>query len=149
LPHVVRSHAVPYLPAEMFSLVADVERYPEFLPWCASVRLHWKTEEAAEAEFAVGHGLLGTSFTAKATFRGPEEIELELVRGLFSSFGGTWRFEPLAGRGTNIRLDLHFEFGKRAGTLIRLLFGKAADKLVTAFEQRAAALYGPRHAANA
>lgn len=141
MDRVRRTQILPYTQAQMFELVADVERYPEFIRWCNSVQLFSKDEGATEAKIGVHLGPFAGAFSARAELHPNEAIRLRLVEGLFSSFEGDWSFEPCA-EGTRVTLDLRFQFGRGVGLVLEMLFRKAADKLVSAFEERAEQLYG-------
>jgi ribosome-associated toxin RatA of RatAB toxin-antitoxin module len=128
----------------MFTLVTDVARYPEFLPWIRKVRIASQSEEAIVAEFRVGFGPMRVAFTARAILRPPEEVELRLVEGLFSTFHGRWRFEAEEGSATRVTFHLDFELASgRMARFLRPLLQREAVALVRTFKRRAEDRYGP------
>lgn len=147
MQRVERTEEVPYTPGEMFALVADIERYPEFLPGCKGSRVVRDFDDGVEGELKVGYGPFSATFTTRAWYRPDEAIELRLVKGLFASFEGAWRFEPLPSGGTRVSFRFQFEFGEGAAAgALKIVFGRLVENLRTAFENRARDLYGPRSA---
>lgn len=141
--HIQRSALLPYPVKAMFDMVNDIERYPEFLPWCSAVHILEHQGETMRAEMVVAKGSLKQSFTTCNIIRPEEFIEMNLERGPFSSLHGVWRFTALNENACKITLDLSFEY---AGALIRMtlgpLFTQAANTMVDAFCTRAKQLYG-------
>lgn len=153
---VNRSVLVPYSDAQMFDLVRDVARYPQFLPWCPSTQVMAPaaTDPAAAATPAPGEEIvqarvdiayLGvrSHFTTRNTNRYPDSIDLALVDGPFRDLRGRWTFRALGPSACKVSLEL--EYGFAAGLLGRAIapvFERVANSLVDAFAQRAQALYG-------
>lgn len=138
MPKVSRSALVPY-PAElMFGLVNDIERYPEFLPWCADAEVKSRSDEAVVATLEIRRAGLSHRFTTRNVLAPPEQVVLELVDGPFEYFSGVWEFKPLAADACKVALDLEFEY---AGRLLRAalapVFNRSVDVLVDAFCARA------------
>ena len=145
--HVER--ILPYAPEQLFTLVGDVERYPEFVPWVTSLRAEppravaeGVDERAAEA--SVGFSFLTERFTTSvrrdALGRG---IDVGLIRGPFRRLTNRWRFEDHP-RGCRVVFDIDFAFKTRLlDALLVANFDRAVDKLIGCFEARAAALYAP------
>jgi coenzyme Q-binding protein COQ10 len=138
---------VPFAPQQIFDLVADVPRYPEFLPWCTAARVRKKEGPNAEiAELAIGFGPLHEKFVSRVTRKtddpeGPR-IETVGVEGPFKALLSHWLFRPHP-KGTEIVFSLEFEF--RSLILqhtMRMLFAEAVKRMVAAFEARARQLYG-------
>lgn len=149
MPHVRRSALVPYAASEMFTLVADVESYPQFLPWCthASVRPHTQTE--VEASLEMSKGPLHKRFTTRNTLQAPNLITMRLVDGPFRALEGSWRFDSIGSSSSNsdtgceVALNLEFEFSsKLLAHLVGPVFGEISSTMVDAFCERAHALYG-------
>jgi ribosome-associated toxin RatA of RatAB toxin-antitoxin module len=140
-----RSALVTFSPEQMFDLVIDVERYPEFLPWVAGAELHEKSERDLLASMEMQRGGMRERFTTRNEFDRPGFMDMQLVRGPFRVLDGRWTFSPIADAGTRIDLVMHFEF---ASPVVSLLFGKAFEQscntLIDAFISRARALHGPR-----
>ena len=138
---------VPFAPQQIFDLVADVPRYPEFLPWCTAARVRKKEGPNAEiAELAIGFGPLHEKFVSRVTRKtdDPEGPRIETVgiEGPFRALLSHWLFRPHP-NGTEIVFSLEFEF--RSLILqhtMRMLFAEAVKRMVAAFEARAGQLYG-------
>jgi len=140
---VQRSAIVPYSPEQMFDLVADVERYPEFLPWCAAARLIERSNHELRGSLTMAQGPLQGSFTTRNQLDYPRAMSLELEDGPFSDLSGEWQFEPLGDGGCRISLELRFAFASRVkDALLGVIFEQSCNKLVDAFVQRAGLVYG-------
>jgi coenzyme Q-binding protein COQ10 len=138
---------VPFAPRQIFDLVADVPRYPEFLPWCTAARVRRREGPDAEIdELAIGFGPLHEKFVSRV-IRTPDHpegprIETVGIEGPFRTLASHWRFRPHP-KGTEIEFALEFEFRSRLlQHTMRMLFGEAVKRMVAAFEARAAHLYG-------
>jgi len=133
---------LPYTPQQLFDMVADIERYPEFLPWCRAARILERGDGEVLAELVVSFAHLTESYTSRVTLRRPEAIDVVMVKGPFEHLVNRWRFTPVE-KGTQV--DFHLDFAFRSRLLEKLigsLFGKAVDKMAGAFKARAEALYG-------
>lgn len=133
----------------MFDLVADVGRYPEFLPWVVGMRIRARTPEMIVADMLVGFRAVRESFTSRVHLDRPARIDVEYVAGPLRYLHNRWLFTPTggAGGGTGSRLDFHVDFEFRSRIFERLagrFFEKALLRMVTAFEARAGELYGNR-----
>jgi len=145
VPVIHRSALVPLPATTLFTIVDDVARYPEFLPWCTGAAI---LEERA-GELIAELELAGRGFRERFTTRNlrfpHNRIELQLVAGPFRSFLGAWTFTRLgADEGCKVALALEFELaGARAllGSAFGSVFVKAADRMVDAFCARARALH--------
>jgi coenzyme Q-binding protein COQ10 len=128
---------VPCSAAQMFGLVADVERYQEFLPWCTGSRILERRNGEVVAELYVGHGAVSTSFATRNRNHPYELIEMQLVDGPFAALAGFWQFEALPEGGCRATLELAFDFaGRILGTLFDVVFAEAMETLAAAFEER-------------
>ena len=138
---------VPFAPQQIFDLVADVPRYPEFLPWCTAARVRKKEGPNVEIdELVIGFGPLHEKFVSRVTRTtdDPEGLKIETVgtEGPFKALLSHWLFRPHP-NGTEIVFSLEFEF--RSLILqhtMRMLFAEAVKRMVAAFEARALQLYG-------
>ncbi len=144
MPIHKEKRVLPYTPEQMFGLVADVERYPEFLPWCVACRITQNYDDGFEADLAIGFKMVREKFTSRVTLHNPDFIEVAYKKGPFKTLSNTWRFNPLdEGRQTEIDFHLEFEFRSRVlQKLIGVLFEEAVRRMVAAFEGRADQLYG-------
>ena len=131
----------PYVPDQLFDLVSDIERYPEFLPWCRAARILTRGEEVCEAELIIKFKHLTESYVSKVVMEYPHKIEATLVRGPFTHLTNRWNFIPENG-GTRIEFFLDFAFRSRIlDAMIGALFSRASAKMVAAFQARADHLY--------
>lgn len=146
MPSFTTRKLVPYTPRQMFDLVADVERYPEFVPLCEGLRLVSKTETEGTttivAAMTVGHKLIRETFTSRATLiPADNRIDVSYVDGPFRHMNNRWVFKPVA-NGTEVEFHIDYEFKSlMLGMLMGALFDTAFRKFVTAFEARAAGTY--------
>ena len=133
---------IPYTPEQMFALVADVERYPEFLPWVIGARVTRHDEARLTAELIVGFKMIRESYVSKVTLEHPHRIDVAYERGPFRRLTNQWSFSAVP-EGCRIDFYLDFEFRSRLlQRLIGALFNEAVRKMVGAFETRARKLYG-------
>ena len=143
------SKILPYTPDQLFRLVGDVAKYPEFVPWITAMRT-WNPRalsdgvDAVDAEAGVGFSFLKEKFATRVRRDSHNrQIDVSLISGPFRKLENRWRFLD-AGHGfTRIEFDIDFLFKSRLlETLLRANFGQAVDKLISCFEARAKALYG-------
>lgn len=143
MAEVNRSALVLHTAQQMFDLVEDVRRYPEFLPWCAATEVICETEDTLEATLHLAKGGLKYSFTTRNQLERPERMTLTLVKGPFKSLAGVWTFTPLSDEASKVELNLNFEFsGKLTGVAMSKVFNSVATTLVDAFVSRADQIYG-------
>ncbi|KEA64990.1 putative oligoketide cyclase [Marinobacterium lacunae] len=143
MAQVNRSALVLHTAEEMFDLVNDVRRYPEFLPWCASTEVVSEVGDTLEATLHLAKGGLKYSFTTRNTLSRPNRMEIALVKGPFKSLTGIWTFTPLSDEASKVELNMHFEFsGKLTGVAMSKVFNSVATTLVDAFVTRADQIYG-------
>jgi coenzyme Q-binding protein COQ10 len=148
----LRRHALtkvlPYGPDQLFQLVGDVDRYPEFVPWLTSMRT-WNAHEiepgvnVIDAEAGVGFSFLRETFATRVIRDANERhVGVNLLRGPFRALKNDWRFNP-AGEGAEIDFSIEFEFKSRLlDAFLAANMDRAIDKLIACFEARAKALYG-------
>ena len=145
MPTHAEKRILRHTPEEVFQLVADVHRYPEFLPWCARAEILEQRDGELVAELELAGRGIRERFTTRNLRFPHERIELHLVSGPFRTFSGIWTFTRLgADEGCKVALALDFEFaGARAllGSAFSGVFVKAADRMVDAFCQRARLLH--------
>ena len=144
MPEVKDVERVPYTVRQMFELVADVEHYKEFLPWCRNSRiLRREKKNVVVAEIQLGYGPVHTSFATRNTYRTNRAIEMALVDGPFDSLEGSWKFEPAQGKGCRMSLELRFEFAQHhLEAVFDQMFKMAMETLAQAIKDRAKELYG-------
>jgi coenzyme Q-binding protein COQ10 len=144
MPTHRETRVLPYTPAQIYNLVADVERYPEFLPWCVACRITRRESPTAfTAELAVGFNMVREKFLSRVSLTPTEAITVSYLSGPFAHLTNEWQFQPIEG-GTSVSFHLSFEFKSRLlQALIGVLFEEAVHRMVSAFEDRAKKLYGP------
>jgi ribosome-associated toxin RatA of RatAB toxin-antitoxin module len=134
---------VPYTPAQMFALVADIERYPDFVPWVTSAEILERTPTAIVARLEMERSGVREKFTTRNLLNAPHHMELQLVDGPFKVLEGRWTFEEIAARGSRIGLSIRFEFANRLlAMLLNKSFEKSCGQLVDAFVARARSIHG-------
>ena len=134
---------INHRPKDLYALVADVQKYPEFLPWCGAARVIDSSDTVIVGELWIQKGSIRQAFTTKNNLTPPEQIDLSLVNGPFKSLSGRWRFESVGEDCCRVSLDLEFEFaGKLIAMAIGAVFSQIAGSLVDAFCDRADQLYG-------
>lgn len=143
MPRHTERRNLPYAPEELFDLVADVRRYPEFLPWVAAVRVRSDSPTDMVADLVVGFRALKETFTSKVHKRRPHEIEIDYIEGPLKYLHNSWKFAPDGKGGTDIDFCVDFAFRNRLfETLAGQMFDRALRRMIGAFEDRARDLYG-------
>ena len=143
MPTVNRTAMVRHTPQDMFDLVNDFERYPEFLPGCRRARLVERDEAHLVGEMTLGRAGIEQSIMTRNDLIEPERIEMSLVSGPFKRLRGRWLFTPMGDSACKVSLEMEFEFANRLiGMAFGKLFQQVAGQLVDAFTRRADELYG-------
>ncbi|HEU5397658.1 MAG TPA: type II toxin-antitoxin system RatA family toxin [Gammaproteobacteria bacterium] len=140
---VNKNALVPYPAADMYALVNDVERYPEFLPWCRSAKVLSHTEGEMQASLELARGGFHKTFTTRNALQPGQAITMTLLDGPFKHLEGRWQFTDLDHEGSKVALDMEFEF--KSGMLDLMagpVFHEICNSLVDAFIRRAAAVHG-------
>jgi coenzyme Q-binding protein COQ10 len=145
MPTHAEQRPLPYTPEEMFDLVAAVERYPEFLPWCTATRIKRREGNVFWADLAVGFKIFRETFTSKVTLDRPDGLDVEYLDGPFRYLNNHWKFIRQPDGGTVVDFYVDFEFRSRVlQKAIGVLFEEAVRRMVGAFEARAHDLYGDK-----
>lgn len=137
----------PYTPQQLFDLVVDIEKYPEFLPWCRAARITERKPDYFVGELIISFSHLTERYASKVVPTPPApnqegRIEVSMVNGPFHHLDNHWRFVPTT-TGTEIHFAVEFQFkSKILDKLIGGLFTRACEKMGAAFMTRADALYG-------
>jgi ribosome-associated toxin RatA of RatAB toxin-antitoxin module len=145
---VHKSVLIWYSAEEMFSLVVDVARYPEFLPWCDHAAVLAQDEHGMNAEIGIAFGGIRQVFKTRNEHVPGRRVKMKLVEGPFSRLDGEWKFIPLGGneeqqRACKVELELHYGFESTTlGALVGPVFDRIAGSLVDAFVKRAEQVYG-------
>jgi ribosome-associated toxin RatA of RatAB toxin-antitoxin module len=139
---VDRTALVPFTPEQMFALVADIERYPQFVPSVVGARILQRDERGVIGELEMERAGVREKFTTRNVLEPPNRMSLELVEGPFRLLDGLWTFEALGGKGTKIRLNIRFEFeNPLTAMLLSRTFEKSCADMVDAFVVRARTVY--------
>ena len=140
---VNRSALVPYGSAEMFSLIADIEAYPEFLPWCSAATIHSANDDIVEASLTLRRQGYERTFRTRNLLQPNHRMDIELVEGPFKALDGRWLIEALGDEGCKVALTLRFEFSSRLGDILLGSFLESAcNSLIDSFMQRANERHG-------
>ncbi len=150
MPSHSETRVLPYTPQQMYDLVADVRAYPEFLPWTAAARVRSETPEGDAvvmlADLVISFKVFRERFGSRVVLHPDERrIETSYIDGPFRHMDSVWTFADAPGGQVEVEFDVDFEFKSRllqgaAG----MFFNDAMQRIVRAFERRAAVLYGPR-----
>ena len=139
---------LPYTPAQIFELVGDVERYPDFVPWLKSLKVSNRRPGGEgitllDAEADVGFSVIHERFSTLVKLDAPAlAIDVDLISGPFRKLENRWRFAP-HGAGTQVDFRIDFEFKSRLlQGVLSVNFHRAVDRLIGCFDERAKALYG-------
>jgi coenzyme Q-binding protein COQ10 len=143
MPTHAEKRRLPFSQEQLFELVATVDKYPEFLPWCLNSRIRKREGDVFWADLVIGFKMVRERFTSKVTLSGPSRIDVTYTDGPFKYLNNHWIFEP-DGDGTIIDFYVDFEFRSALlQKLIQPLFSEAVARMVAAFEKRAHQLYPP------
>ncbi len=137
---VKRSALIAAPPATLYALVADVERYPEFLPWCTHAAVRSRGDTEVIATIGIRRGLLATTLTTRNAMTPVSSVAMSLVEGPFRNLEGLWTFTPIGEAGTRIALEMRFAFANAVtAAVLEPLFEETAASMVDAFVGRARA----------
>jgi|SRR5690348_1252449 len=149
MPQFKTRRRVGHSASNMFDLVADVERYPEFVPLCAGMRLKSRTDKGEGrsvivAVMTVAYKLIHQSFTSRATLdRNDLTILVEYLDGPFSRMQNRWAFHPVSENACEVEFFIDYEFRSRTfGVVAGAVFDTVFRRMAAAFEKRADAVYG-------
>jgi len=149
MPTHAEQRLLPYTPEQMYALVADVERYPEFVPLCSALKVRQRTPkpdgtEIVVCEMTVSFKLVRETFTTRVTLdRAQLNILVEYLQGPFSNLENRWTFEPKSDTSCDVGFYLAYEFKSRMlAMLMGTMFDTAFQRFASAFEKRADKIYG-------
>jgi coenzyme Q-binding protein COQ10 len=143
MPTHAEKRVLPHQPEQLYDLVADIGRYPEFLPWCLASRIRRRDGDVIIADLVIGFKMLRERFTSQVTLY-PEQMKIGVtyVDGPFKHLNNHWQFLDDPG-GCLIDFYVDFEFRSRfLQKMMQPLFNEAVRRMVAAFESRAEDLYG-------
>jgi len=142
MPKFTEVRELPYSAEQMYQLVADVDSYAEFLPWCQGVRVYNRTDRSLYADLIIGFKMFRERFTSHVTFT-EDRIEVEYIKGPLKYLHNYWRFTPRDDGGCHVDFLVDFEFrSKIFEKVIGAIFTEAVHHMIEAFEMRANELYG-------
>ncbi len=142
MPTYTEKRRVPYTPEQMFTLAADVEAYPQFLPWCTATRIKRREGDTIYADMVIGFKVFREKFTTRAVFNAPNKIDVTYLDGPFKYLQSHWVFEPDGEGGCEVDFHIDFEFRSiMLQKLIGKVFDEAVHRMVDAFQRRAEVLY--------
>ena len=143
MPRHHETRILPYSDEQMFALVTDIERYPEFLPWVIALRIRSDSEHETVADMIVGFKGLRESFSCRVHKQRSNEVVVSYIDGPMKHLNNEWHFQPAEGGGCRVDFLVDFSFRSRMfEALAGQMFDKALRKMIAAFETRADALYG-------
>lgn len=144
MPKHKETRRLPYTPEQMFDLVADVPRYPEFLPWVSAIRLRTNSETEMLADMVVGFKGLRETFTSRVVKQRPGHVHVDYIEGPLRHLSNDWLFRSDGEGGVIIDFEVDFAFKNRMFEMLAgQVFDRALRKMINAFEARAVALYSP------
>lgn len=140
---IYRKASVKYSAKQMYNLVNNIYKYPEFLPMCQAVEVHMHKSTAAKATLKIAKGGIKINFITYNEMLINKEIKIKLVKGPFKNLIGVWNFIPLSEESSEITLNLDFEFSSRFLEMaLGVVFNTLANNMLDAFCNRAAIIYG-------
>ena len=144
MPKHTEKKMLSHTPEQMFALVSDVEKYPDFLPWCIATRIKKREDDGATliADMVIGFKMVQEKFTSRVTLSEPSQIDVSYFDGPFKYLENRWVFKPHIDGGCIVDFYVDFEF--RSMILEKLMgavFGEGVRRMVSAFETRADELY--------
>lgn len=143
MPTHAEKRKLPYTQEQLFNLVADVEKYPEFLPWCIESRITRREGDVIYADLVIGYKMVREKFGSRVTLSKPNAIHVEYLSGPMKYLSNHWKFIPEKDGGCTIDFYVDFEFKNFLfKKLMGLFFNEVVRRMVAAFEARAQALYG-------
>ena len=142
MPTHAEKRTLPYRPDQMFELVADVGKYPQFLPWCVAAKVRTRTETELVADLTIGFGPFRETFTSRVSLDRPRHVTVKYENGPFRYLNNKWTFDPASG-GCTVSFFVDFEFRSRLlQAAIGVVFNEAVRRMVNAFLTRARQVYG-------
>jgi Oligoketide cyclase/lipid transport protein len=142
---ISRSALLPYSDAEVFTLVNDIESYPQFMDGCIAAEVLSRSEEEVIARLELGKAGLRYAFSTRNTLEPPKRMVMNLVEGPFRNFEAQWRFTALSPTACKAEFDMRFEFSSGlVNAALRALFESTSREMVAAICRRAEQCYGRR-----
>lgn len=143
MPSHQEKRILPYSAEQLFDLVMDIEKYPQFLPWCIGARINSRSKNEVNADVIVGYKMFRERFASRVHYIRPNAIEVEYLKGPMRHLQNKWVFTNL--RAGQCEVDFYVDFSLESKIFEKLVdqfFHKALVKMINAFEMRAVDLYG-------
>ena len=143
MPTHAEKRLLPYTPEKLYNLVSDVEKYPDFLPWCIALRVRSREVKMINADMIIGFKVFREKFTTRVTLNPPRRIDVEYLDGPFKYLNNHWIFKPIDDGACEIDFYVDFEFKSiLLQKAMGAVFNEAVQKMINAFEARAHRIYG-------
>ena len=143
MPTHAEKKLLPYTQEQLFDLVGDIERYPEFLPWCVGARIRERKDNEILGDLLIGYKMVRERFTSRVVLSRPDRIDVSYSEGPFKYLNNHWLFLPQSDGKCLIDFYVDFEFrSKMLQKIMEMFFNEAVKRMVGAFETRAHQLYG-------
>jgi coenzyme Q-binding protein COQ10 len=143
MPTHAERRVLPFTPEQLFDVVADIEKYPEFLPWCIATRIRRREGNVIHADMVIGFKMFRERFSTKDVLDPPRRIDVSYHDGPFKHLNNHWIFEPHGEGHCELDFYIDFEFHSRLfQKMMGVVFNEAVRIMVSAFEKRARAIYG-------
>ncbi|MDP7650108.1 MAG: type II toxin-antitoxin system RatA family toxin [Rhodospirillales bacterium] len=143
MPTHAEKRVLPFTPDQLFDVVADIEKYPEFLPWCIATRIRRREGKVIHADMVIGFKMFRERFTTKDVLDPPRRIDVSYHDGPFRYLNNHWIFEPHGEGHCELDFFIDFEFHSRLfQKMMGVIFNEAVKIMVTSFEKRAREIYG-------
>lgn len=143
MPSHQEKRILPYSAEQLFDLVMDIEKYPEFLPWCLGARVNSRQKNEVAADVIIGYKMFRERFSSRVHYIRPNAIEVEYLKGPMRHLQNKWVFTNM--RAGQCEVDFYVDFSLESKIFEKLVdqfFHKALVKMINAFEARAISLYG-------
>lgn len=143
MPSHQEKKILPYSCEQVFDLVMDIEKYPDFLPWCVGSRITEKNDEFVKADLIIGYKMFRETFTSQVYFKRPETITVSYQSGPMQDLRNYWRLRSMPNGHCEVDFYVDFEFKSKVFQgLASMFFNEIVKRMVDGFEKRADTLYG-------
>jgi coenzyme Q-binding protein COQ10 len=145
MPSHSETRIVPYSAQQLYDLVMDIGKYPEFLPWCLGARINSRGKSDLEADVLIGYKVFREKFSSRVHFVAPKTIEVEYLKGPMRHLHNKWSFRDL--KQGQCQIDFYVDFSLKSKlfeNIVDQFFQKALVKMINAFEARALDVYGAK-----
>ncbi len=145
MPRHQEKRTLPFRPEQLFDLVADIARYPEFLPWCKGARILSHEGNIITADLIIGYKMFREKFTSVVTLDRARSVSVAYLSGPLAHLKNEWQFASRGKDSCDLFFHVDFDFRSHLlGAIIEPFFDKALGKMAAAFEERAKALYAEK-----